>query len=321
MRSGFKALLTAAGMTEEEFVRQHLRVQTKPRRAAEEGQPPATAGLPAASRGRRTVPPREQSEAPEEARARGPTPRRTPSPHSVAHPGSGSSSGSGSGSDSDSDEAVDGPAHHTIAESVKMAAGAASTSKPPAPTRAVAAVSPAPAAPISKEKRKVRPLLYLFAQVPFESKHALALHNHSQADVRGRLQRKLTERSLGREAARSQSEPPASPAAAAPSKTVITGSRSATIRARLMRKAEAGAVGEGPESPRGAAVRARLVGKMMNGSGRASESQERADRIRMRLEETRTPSAGQRDEPQPGAADAIRRRLNEAAEARVAGSS
>ena len=88
-----------------------------------------------------------------------------------------------------------------------------------------------------------------------------------------------------------------------------------------MRKAEAGAVGEGPESPRGAAVRARLVGKMMNGSGRASESQERADRIRMRLEETRTPSAGQRDEPQPGAADAIRRRLNEAAEARVAGSS
>ena len=89
-----------------------------------------------------------------------------------------------------------------------------------------------------------------------------------------------------------------------------------------MRKAEAGAVGEGPESPRGAAVRARLVGKMMNGSGRASESQEqRADRIRTRLEETRTPSAGQRDEPHPGAADAIRRRLNEAAEARVAGSS
>lgn len=68
-----------------------------------------------------------------------------------------------------------------------------------------------------------------------------------------------------------------------------------------MRKAEAGAVGEGPESPRGAAVRARLVGKMMNGSGRASESQEQV--------------------PQPGAADAIRRRLNEAAEARVAGSS
>ena len=88
-----------------------------------------------------------------------------------------------------------------------------------------------------------------------------------------------------------------------------------------MRKAEAGAVGEGPESPRGAAVRARLVGKMMNGSGRASESQVRANRIRTRLEETRTPSAGQRDEPHPGAADAIRRRLNEAAEARVAGSS
>ncbi len=78
-------------------------------------------------------------------------------------------------------------------------------------------------------------------------------------------------------------------------------------------------MGEGPESPRGAAVRARLVGKMMNGSGRASESQEH--RIRTRLEEMCTPSAGQRDEPHPGAADAIRRRLNEAAEARVAGSS
>ena len=169
VRSGFKALLAAAGMTEEEFVRQHLRVQTEPRRAAEEGQPPARAaeGLPPASRGRRTVPPREQSEAPEEARAQGPTPRRTPPPHSVAHPGSGSSSGSGGDGDSDSDEAVDGPAHHTIAESVKMAAGAASTppapasSKPPAPTRAVAAVSPAPAAPISKEKRKVRPLGFI----------------------------------------------------------------------------------------------------------------------------------------------------------------